>query len=210
MTENGFFITLEGIEGVGKSTQVNYLGELFRQLDRTVTITREPGGTLVGEAIRGILLNSKDLDINIETELLMMFAARAQHLYQIIKPALARNEIVICDRFTDASFAYQGAGRGIPKEKIKLLQNWVQGELHPDLTFLLDAPVETGLQRAGKRSEPDRFESESMAFFNAVRQEYLRIAAEEPDRVIIIDAAVDAAKVEKQIYFELQRKSYLC
>jgi dTMP kinase len=210
MTENGFFITLEGIEGVGKSTQVNYLGELFRQLDRTVTITREPGGTLVGEAIRNILLNSKDLDISIETELLMMFAARAQHLHQIIKPALARNEVVICDRFTDASFAYQGAGRGIPKEKIKLLQNWVQDELHPDLTFLLDAPVETGLERAGKRSEPDRFESESMTFFNAVRQEYLKIAAEEPGRVVIIDATVDPAKVEKQIYSALQGKNYLC
>jgi dTMP kinase len=210
MTENGFFITLEGIEGVGKSTQVNYLGELFRQLDRTVTITREPGGTLVGEAIRNILLNSKDLDISIETELLMMFAARAQHLHQIIKPALARNEVVICDRFTDASFAYQGAGRGIPKEKIKLLQNWVQGELHPDLTFLLDAPVETGLERAGKRSEPDRFESESMTFFNAVRQEYLKIAAAEPGRVVVIDATVDPAKVEKQIYSALQGKNYLC
>ena len=210
MTENGFFITLEGIEGVGKSTQVNYLAELFKQLDRTVTITREPGGTLVGEAIRNILLNSKDLDISIETELLMMFAARAQHLHQIIKPALARNEVVICDRFTDASFAYQGAGRGIPKEKIKLLENWVQGELHPDLTFLLDAPVETGLERAGKRSKPDRFESESLAFFNVVRQEYLKIAAEEPDRVIVIDATVDPAKVEKQIYSALQGKNYLC
>jgi dTMP kinase len=210
MTENGFFITLEGIEGVGKSTQVNYLGELFRQLDRTVTITREPGGTLVGEAIRNILLNSKDLDISIETELLLMFAARAQHLHQIIKPALARKEVVICDRFTDASFAYQGAGRGIPREKIKLLQNWVQGELHPDLTFLLDASVETGLERAGKRSEPDRFESEPMAFFNAVRQEYLKIAAAEPDRVIVIDASVEPAKVEKQIYSALQGKNYLC
>jgi dTMP kinase len=164
----------------------------------------------VGESIRSILLDRKELDISIETELLMMFAARAQHLHSVIRPALAQNNVVICDRFTDASFAYQGAGRGISKEKIQQLQKWVQGDLHPDLTFLLDAPVETGLQRAGLRGKPDRFESESIAFFNAVRQEYLSIAKDEPGRIVVIDAVADAVTVQKQIYESLLDKKYLC
>ena len=119
--KTGLFITLEGIEGVGKTTQIDFIGEIFRRKGRVVTITREPGGTSVGEAIRNILLNSKDLDISSETELLMMFAARAQHLKRIIEPSLARGEVLICDRFTDASFAYQGAGRGIARDKIQQL-----------------------------------------------------------------------------------------
>jgi dTMP kinase len=131
-------------------------------------------------------------------------------LYRIIKPALARNDVVICDRFTDASFAYQGAGRGIPRDKIKQLQIWVQGNLTPELTFLLDAPVETGLERAGKRSAPDRFESETVTFFNAVREEYLAIAKDEPERVTVIDATVNYENVQKQIYNVLQDKNYLC
>jgi dTMP kinase len=206
----GLFITLEGIEGVGKTTQIDYLGELFRKLGRTVTITREPGGTSVGEMIRAILLDGKDLDISIETELLLMFAARAQHLQRVIKPALARDEVLICDRFTDASFAYQGGGRGISREKIKQLQIWVQGDLRPDLTLLLDAPPETGLARAGKRSEPDRFESEAVKFFDSVRQEYLRMAKEEAERIAVIDATLDYENVQKQIHQVLTAKKYLC
>ena len=160
----GLFITLEGIEGVGKTTQLEYVSEVFRSNGRTVCITREPGGTSVGEAIRDILLNSTDLDISDETELLMIFAARAQHLQRVIKPALTRDEVVLCDRFTDASFAYQGGGRGIAKNKIQQLKTWVQGDLQPDPTLLLDVPVEIGLSRAGKRGELDRFESETVDF----------------------------------------------
>ncbi len=206
----GLFITLEGVEGVGKTTQVDYLGELFKEHNRTVTITREPGGTSVGEAIRSILLDKKELDICMETELLMMFAARAQHLHRIILPALERNDVVICDRFTDASFAYQGGGRGIHKDKIRQLQHWVQGELKPNLTLLLDAPVELGLERAGKRSKPDRFESEALSFFNAVREEYLSIAREEPERLVVIDASAEHKNVQKQIHAALKDKKLLC
>jgi dTMP kinase len=206
----GLFITLEGIEGVGKTTQIDYVGELFRQNGKVVTITREPGGTSVGEAIREILLNRKDLDITVETELLLMFAARAQHLKRIIEPALARKEIVICDRFTDASFAYQGGGRGIPGEEIQKLKMWVQNGLEPDLTLLLDAPVEIGLARAGKRSEPDRFESETLHFFESIRQEYLLMATAEPERICVIDAVPDLESVQRQIHDTLLAKYYLC
>jgi len=206
----GLFITLEGIEGVGKTTQVDYVGKLFREHGRTVTITREPGGTSVGEMIRSILLDRKELDICIETELLLMFAARAQHLQRIIEPALARDEVLICDRFTDASFAYQGGGRGIPCEKIKQLQIWVQGRLEPDLTLLLDAPASTGLARAGLRGEPDRFESETHRFFEAVREEYLLMAKREPERIAVIDASADIDMVQNQIYEQIMAKHYLC
>lgn len=206
----GLFITLEGIEGVGKTTQVDYLGELFRRNGNTVCITREPGGTSVGEAIRDILLSSSDLDISDETELLMIFAARAQHLKRVIEPALARHEVVICDRFTDASFAYQGGGRGIAKEKIQHLLTWVQGEMQPDLTLLLDTPVEIGLSRAGKRGELDRFESESIEFFESIRQEYLSLAKAEPDRIVIIDATPNLEDVQIQIEETMRAKNYLC
>ncbi len=206
----GLFITLEGIEGVGKTTQVDYVGELFRRNGNTVCMTREPGGTSVGEAIRNILLNSLDLDISNETELLMIFAARAQHLKRVIEPALARHEVVICDRFTDASFAYQGGGRGIAKEKIQQLKTWVQGEMQPDLTLLLDTPVEIGLSRAGNRGELDRFESETIDFFESIRQEYLSLAKAEPDRIVIIDATPDFEDVQIQIEETLRANNYLC
>ncbi|MFT5133270.1 MAG: dTMP kinase [Gammaproteobacteria bacterium] len=206
----GLFITLEGIEGVGKTTQIDYVGELFRQNGKQVTMTREPGGTSVGEAIRDILLNSLDLDISKETELLLMFAARAQHVNRIIEPALARNEVVICDRFTDASFAYQGGGRGISRERIEQLKIWVQGDLQPDLTLLLDAPVEIGLARAGRRGEPDRFESETISFFESIRQEYLSMAKTESKRIAVIDATPDAETVQRQIHEILRSRNYLC
>ena len=206
----GLFITLEGIEGVGKTTQVDYVGKLFSRNGNTVCITREPGGTSVGEAIRDILLRRSDLDIWDETELLMIFAARAQHLKRVIEPALARHEVVICDRFTDASFAYQGGGRGIAKTKIQQLKTWVQGEMQPDLTLLLDTPVEIGLSRAGKRGELDRFESESIEFFESIRQEYLSLAKAEPDRIVIIDATPDLEDVQIQIEETMRAKNYLC
>ncbi len=206
----GIFVTLEGIEGVGKTTQLDYVGELFRRSGKTVCITREPGGTSVGEAIRDVLLNRLDLDICNETELLLMFAARAQHLQRVIEPALARNEVVICDRFTDASFAYQGGGRGIDREKIRQLQTWVQGNIQPDLTLLLDCPVKIGLARAGKRGALDRFESETIGFFESIRQEYLALAQEEPDRIVVIDATSELQAVQNRIQETLRAKDYLC
>lgn len=206
--DNGLFITLEGIEGVGKTTQVDYVGEIFRRQGYSVTITREPGGTSVGEAIRHILLNRSDLDICNETELLMIFAARAQHLRRVIRPALARGEVVICDRFTDASYAYQGGGRGLSDEKIQLLQTWVQEKLEPDLTFLLDAPVDLGLERAGKRGELDRFESEDKIFFQAIRDSYLSLAEQNSHRIAIIDASKDIEEVQEQIDQVLAQRKY--
>ncbi len=204
----GIFITLEGIEGVGKTTQVDYLGEALRQRGHTVTITREPGGTSVGESIRNILLNSLDLDISDETELLLIFAARAQHIARVIEPALARGEVVICDRFTDASFAYQGGGRGIADEKIQLLKDWVQKSLSPDLTLLLDAPVEIGMERADKRGELDRFESEDLRFFESIREKYLELAREQTDRIVVIDASSDMENVQDQVDRVLSARNY--
>ena len=205
----GLFITLEGIEGVGKTTQVDYVGELFRRQGHSVTMTREPGGTSVGEAVREILLNSSDLDICDETELLMIFAARAQHLRRVIAPALANGDVVICDRFTDASFAYQGGGRGIKKEKIQQLQSWVQGKLEPDLTLLLDATQGTGLTKAGKRGELDRFEQEKNEFFEKVGSSYLELAEENPQRIAIIDACKNIEEVQGQIDAVLASRKYL-
>lgn len=205
----GLFITLEGIEGVGKTTHVDYVAELFRRNKRTITLTREPGGTSVGEAIREILLQGKDLDICNETELLLVFAARAQHLRRIIEPALARNEVLICDRFTDASLAYQGGGRGIDMAKIRQLMDWLEGCIKPDLTLLLDAPVETGLKRAGHRGELDRFESEDVAFFESIRQAYLTLAESEPQRIHIIDASLEIEEVQEQIDEVIRNKQYL-
>ena len=206
--EKGIFITLEGAEGVGKTTQIEYVAENLRAHGHTVTLTREPGGTSVGESIRNILLSGVDLDICDETELLLIFAARAQHIKRVIKPALQRNEIVVCDRFTDASFAYQGGGRGIADEKIQLLQDWVQDSLNPDLTLLLDAPVEIGMERAGKRGELDRFESEDLRFFESIREKYLELAQRENHRIVTIDASVTLEMVQQQINQALSARNY--
>jgi dTMP kinase len=195
----GHFITVEGGEGAGKSSNLAYLQSLLEAAGKTVLFTREPGGTPLGESIRELLLGHKHSAMADETELLLMFAARAEHLQQKILPALAQGTWVLCDRFTDASYAYQGAGRGIAREKIALLERFVQGALRPDLTLLLDLPVETGLARAGQRSAPDRFETEAMDFFRKVRNGYLKIAAEEPQRVKVIDAAPALDRVQQQI-----------
>ncbi|MCU7931344.1 MAG: dTMP kinase [Candidatus Thiodiazotropha sp. (ex Codakia rugifera)] len=195
----GCFITVEGGEGAGKSSNLAFIQSLLEAAGKSVLFTREPGGTPLGEAIRELLLGHKHTGMADDTELLLMFAARAEHLQHKILPALEQGKWVLCDRFTDASFAYQGAGRGISAERIATLQQFVQGALRPDLTLLLDLPVERGLERAGKRSDPDRFESEAQLFFEKVRTGYLQIAAREPDRVRVIDASPSLQLVQDQI-----------
>jgi len=195
----GRFITVEGGEGAGKSSNLAYVQSLLEAAGKRVLFTREPGGTPLGESIRELLLGHQHTGMADETELLLMFAARAEHLHQKILPALAAGTWVLCDRFTDASYAYQGAGRGIARERIATLERYVQDDLRPDLTLLLDLPVETGLARAGSRSVPDRFEVEARSFFDRVRQGYLEIAMAEPQRVKVIDATPALAQVQQQI-----------
>jgi dTMP kinase len=195
----GLFITLEGGEGAGKSTNLAYARQCLEQAGRTVVVTREPGGTELGERVRDILLHRRDLDISAECELLLMFAARAEHLAKVIRPALSAGKTVLCDRFTDATYAYQGGGRGIPAERIAIIEDWVQGSLRPDLTLVFDLPVQAGRARAGQRSEPDRFEQESNEFFTRVRAAYLARAAREPGRMRVIDASRNLEQVQRQI-----------
>ena len=195
----GFFITLEGIEGVGKTTNLNYIRDRLERAGREVVVTREPGGTPLGEELRGLLLTPREETIDYMAELLMIFAARAQHLNQVIEPALQRGAWVLCDRFTDATFAYQGGGRQLDSAPVAQLEQLVQGERRPDLTVLLDLPVVQGLERARKRSAPDRFDAERVEFFERVRQVYLQRAAAEPGRVHVIDAAPALEVVQKQI-----------
>lgn len=195
----GRFITVEGGEGAGKSSNLNFIRHLLEAAGKTVVFTREPGGTPLGEEIRQLLLGHRHTGMAGDTELLLMFAARAEHLQGKILPALAAGNWVLCDRFTDASYAYQGAGRGIDQKRIAVLERFVQSDLRPDLTLLLDLPAELGLARAGERSRPDRFESEAQEFFDRVRQGYLQIAAREPERVKVIDARPALAQVQAQI-----------
>lgn len=184
--ERGRFISFEGIDGAGKSTQHAWLVDYLRLQGRSVVATREPGGTPLGEKLRTLLLAEP---MHLETEALLMFAARREHVVQVIEPALARGEWVVCDRFIDASFAYQGGGRGLSWQKLKQLTDWVLGDLRPDLTLVFDAPVAIAQQRLhAATANPDRFEQEQAAFFERVRSAYLRIAAENPDRVRLIDA----------------------
>lgn len=197
--KSGRFITLEGGEGAGKTTCIAHIRQRIGEAGIPLVVTREPGGTPVSEKIRDLLLDKKNTDIQADTELLLMFAARAQHLDELIRPALQRGDWVLCDRFTDATHAYQGGGRGIPSERICSLENWTQRGLKPDLTLLLDLPVETGLARAGQRSTPDRFESESLQFMEKIREAYRAIAASEPDRVKVIDASLPLDEVLGQI-----------
>lgn len=187
--QKGRFITVEGGEGAGKSSNLAFIQRLLEKAGKQVVFTREPGGTVLGEEIRSLLLGHKHEGMAEDTELLLMFAARAEHIQQIIRPALDVGKWVLCDRFTDASYAYQGAGRGISEMRIGVLEQFVQGDLRPDLTLLLDLPVEVGLARAGNRSAPDRFESEAHDFFRKVREGYLRIAEGATERVKVIDAS---------------------
>jgi len=195
----GRFITLEGSEGAGKSSNLAYIQQRLERAGVDLVVTREPGGTPLGEAIRKLLLDHRNTDMLDDTELLLMFAARSQHLKELILPSLEEGKWVLCDRFTDASYAYQGGGRGIPMERIATLEQWVQGGLRPDLTLLLDIPVEAGLARAGARSAPDRFEREQAAFFERVRKAYLDRAHADAGRYKIIDAAQSLDQVQTQI-----------
>jgi len=204
LSNKGLFITLEGVEGAGKSTLMEFIADLFSKTGQEVIQTREPGGTKTGEQIRNILLDSNNIGLTNDTELLLMFAAREQHLQEVIKPALSSGKVVICDRFTDASYAYQGGGRGIEQSRIQILETWVQQGLKPDLTLLFDVDVEIGLRRAGKRSEADRFEKEETAFFERIRSCYLARAKNEPERFRIIDSAQSYDNVKQQIHDILQ------
>ncbi len=195
----GLFITLEGPEGAGKSTNRDYLAERLRGGGIEVVLTREPGGTPLAERIREVLLAPGEEQMNPDTELLLVFAARAQHLAEVIRPALARGAVVICDRFTDSTYAYQGGGRGLSLERIAALETFVQGDLRPDLTLLFDLPVEVGMSRASARGRLDRFELEGQTFFDAVRTAFLKRAAAEPARYSVLDAAQPLTQVQRAI-----------
>lgn len=186
---SGRFITIEGGEGAGKTTQLIFMRDHLEQSGQRVVLTREPGGTVLGEDLRTLLLGHRHDGMALTTETLLMFAARAEHLERVIRPALAAGQWVLCDRFTDATYAYQGGGRGLPLERIAVLEKWVQGSLRPHLTLLLDVPVAIGLARAGRRGAVDRFEREDAAFFERVRATYLERAQREPGRYRIVDAS---------------------
>lgn len=200
----GRFITIEGIEGVGKTTNIEFIRQWLSSRQIDFIATREPGGTPLAEDIRNLLLSPRDEQVDEAAELLLMFAARAQHIDQVIEPALAKGDWVLCDRFTDATYAYQGGGRGQGVERIQVLEQLVQGSLRPDLTLILDLPVEVGLQRAHKRSEPDRFERERHAFFERVRSAYRDIARREPKRCRLVDASRPLEEVQQQIFHLLE------
>lgn len=195
----GLFITLEGPEGAGKSTNREYLAERLRSHGVDVLLTREPGGTPLAERIRELLLSPSDEPMEVDTELLLVFAARAQHLQQVIRPALARGSVVLCDRFTDATYAYQGGGRGLSIDRIAQLEQFVQGELRPDLTLIFDLPVEVGLARAAARGRLDRFEQEGRDFFEAVRHAYLARAEQAPARYRVLDAGQSLNQVQADL-----------
>lgn len=193
MSERGRFVTLEGVDGAGKSTQHAWLVQHLRQRGLDVLATREPGGTPLGERLREMLLSQA---MDIETEAMLMFAARREHLAQVIQPALARGTWVVCDRFVDATFAYQGGGRGMPMARLRALADWVLGDFAPDLTLLFDAPLEITMARLRAGTpHPDRFEREQTEFFARVRQTYLDLAAAAPTRMRVIDANRSAAEV---------------
>jgi len=202
----GRFLTVEGGEGVGKSTNIAFIKDWLEARKIALTVTREPGGTAMGEKIRELLLTKSDEPVDENAELLMIFAARAQHLRQVISPALAKGQWVLCDRFTDATYAYQGGGRGLSFEKIATLETLVQGDLRPDLTLILDVPVEVGLERIAKRGELDRFEEEKIEFFEKVRQTYLERAKVNPERYVLIDASLDLVSVQQQLKDQLQQR----
>ena len=197
--QRGKFITVEGIEGVGKPTNIDFLAGLIEAQGHAVMKTREPGGTPIAEDIRSILKEHGDEPLPDVAELLLMFAARSINVNNAIRPALEAGSWVISDRFTDSTRAYQGGGRGFSRDSIECLATFVHGDLQPDLTILLDAPVETALQRAGWRGEPDRFEVEQADFFNHVRQAYLELAAAEPGRFRVVDCSRELDTVQAAI-----------
>lgn len=195
----GCFLTVEGVEGVGKTTNIEFISQWLEDKKVPFIHTREPGGTPLAEEIRELLLAPREEAVDPTAELLMMFAARAQHIEQVIKPALAKGVWVLCDRFTDATYAYQGGGRHMPLDKIVQLEMLVQGEFRPDATILLDLPVEVGLARAAKRGALDRFEQEAESFFEGVRKAYLQRVNETPSRYWLVDAEPSLEQVQHQI-----------
>ena len=211
-TIRGRFLTIEGIEGVGKTTQVARLSKDLAERGIAHVVTREPGGTPLAERIRDLVLNARDEALPPVAELLLMFAARATHLANHIEPNLRAGKWVVCDRFTDATYAYQGGGRGMDPNHIRQLETLVQGSRRPDLTVLLDAPVEQAMQRARQRNAgaaADRFESERTDFFERVRHAYRTRAAAEPDRIAVIDAGQSADRVAAGIIDELKARSWI-
>jgi len=192
----GLFITLEGMDGAGKSTHIPTILQMLASRGREVISTRVPGGTLLGEELREILLHR---EMHVETESLLMFAARAEHLQQVILPALQRDAIVVSDRFTDASYAYQCGARGLPLHKMQQLEQWVQGDLQPDVTLLFDVPVEVSLQRLAGARTPDKFEAQGAEFFARLRAQYLARAAEFPQRFRVIDSHRSLEEVKKSV-----------
>jgi len=203
---DALFITFEGGEGVGKTTNIEYFKQLMTDQGFEFLATREPGGTPLAEQVRDLLLSPRDEAFCSNAELLLMFAARAQHLSGVIEPSLAQGKSVICDRFTDATYAYQGYGRELGTEKISVLENLVHGNRQPDLTVILDAPVEVGMSRARSRGELDRFEQEDLAFFERVREGYLTRASQNPDRYEVIDASLDLDAVKAQVLEVFERR----
>lgn len=201
--KKGLFISLEGSEGVGKSTSLKFIKSFIESKGIEVVVTREPGGTPFAEEIRHILLEERDEKVEAETELLLMYAARIQNVNSVIKPALNAGKWVISDRFSDASFAYQGGGRKLGFERIAKLHDWALGEFKPDRTFLFDMPVELGIERTKKRGKADRFEVEKMNFFNDIRAAYLKKASQEPNRISVIDAAPLPEIVQASLEAEL-------
>lgn len=198
-TQGGLFITFEGVEGAGKTTNIEFIAKQIEKTGQEFVLTREPGGTQVGEAIREILLSKNLPEMHHDTELMLMFAARAEHVQRVILPALNAGKWVLCDRFTDASYAYQGGGRGIDISRIAALENWVQGDLRPDVTFLFDLDADTGMARVRSRGETDRFEQQHIDFFNKVRQQYLSMAEANPQSYKIVNAQHDLETVQNQI-----------
>lgn len=202
----GCFITLEGVDGAGKSTQISAIKDHLSTQGITVRVTREPGGTELGERLRSLLLDAKNLRLDTDTELLLMFAARAQHISEVIEPSLASGEWVVSDRFTEATYAYQGGGRGVVDGRIQMLETWVQGAFRPDLTLVLDLPVETGIQRIAGRGEGDRFETLNLAFKTRVRDYYLEMVNRYPDRMVCIDASANVSQVTRQVLEAIDHK----
>jgi dTMP kinase len=201
---HGRFITMEGIEGAGKSSQVQAIRAQIEDRGHNVVVTREPGGAPISEHVRRLLLDPANTGMGDDTELLLVFAARAEHLHKVIRPALEAGSWVVCDRFTDATYAYQGGGRGISAERIAQLERWVQGSLRPDLTIILDVDPQTGLARAGRRGDQDRFERESIAFYRRVRECYLQQAQANPARYRVVDASGSMQEVGAEIARILQ------
>ncbi len=204
--KKGFFISLEGGEGAGKSTQNKHIVDWLSKQGKIVVETREPGGTVVSEQIRQVLLDTRNAGLNATAELLMMFAARSQLVQEVILPALADGKVIVCDRFADASFAYQGGGRQLGAETVAIVEKLVLKDLQPDLTLLFDVPVELGMKRVAGRGEADRFEVESIRFFERVRKAYLDRAAKNPQRFSIIDASQDEEQIWQQVERVLQTR----